>query len=182
MAVARRPLAEYLEEANRMIADDEGELLLPETAFLTCRKTRVTAATFADYYTDNPKHNTLNLLPSIFTPVLTVAGALDPDAHDLSAQLATAAPQASQSVSLVDGADRIFSGPLLREPVDPGLDFTDRIGVAMVMFQAAARICAAAVQAIAEINCQTVLAALRQQLLQRTDKRCAIVGQAVMHQ
>ena len=103
--------APKLAEANRMIAADEGDLLLEPTAFLSCPKARVTAHSYANYYAPNPKLNTLNLLPSLLLPVLAVTGSQAPDGPAMAELMSTSAQTNKQlTVSIIDGAGADFEG------------------------------------------------------------------------
>ena len=49
-----QPLKPVLDEANRMVAEDQVSGLMGNVGFLECPQARVTAGAFLDYYGQNP--------------------------------------------------------------------------------------------------------------------------------
>lgn len=90
------------------IAQAEPDALLGAVDFVYCANTRVTAASFLDYYRNDPRLDTPHLLPALRAPVLVVAAPGDevvPGLIEKTQQLTDAGK--IQRVVL-DGADHFF--------------------------------------------------------------------------
>jgi len=73
----KKDLAPILARARALVGAGKGATLLKDVDFLYCPKTSVTAATFVDYYRDNPERDTPSVIKRIKLPVLAVAGGDD---------------------------------------------------------------------------------------------------------
>jgi pimeloyl-ACP methyl ester carboxylesterase len=80
-----RPLKNDLAAAEELSSNENGNQLVDVPGFLSCPNAKVTAGAFANYYGENPKYETTNLLQSIKLPVLMVEGSADPDLRDIEA-------------------------------------------------------------------------------------------------
>ncbi len=78
-----QPLAPLLAQAEKMVAEDQGSMLMTGVPFLVCDNAKVTADAFVNYYGPNQNLYTPSILPNIRLPVLIVVGELDPLSHEL---------------------------------------------------------------------------------------------------
>lgn len=110
----KKDLKPLLAKAEKLVAAGKGDNVMPNTDFVYCADSSVTAATFVDYYQVNPKMNTLNLLPKIKKPVLVFSGSEDTTVVDLAKKLEpfTAKYDNIQSHEVVDATHMFldFSG------------------------------------------------------------------------
>jgi pimeloyl-ACP methyl ester carboxylesterase len=77
-----QPLRPVLEQARKLVEDGEGDTLLNVPGFLTCAKTRTTAAAFVDYYGGDNRQDIVSLLPELKQQTLVVVAGSDPAAKD----------------------------------------------------------------------------------------------------
>ena len=67
---ARITLASVLEKANGLVAAGKGDVLMESLNFVYCRDASVSAASFTDYYTFIPRHDTPTAIKDITVPLL----------------------------------------------------------------------------------------------------------------
>jgi pimeloyl-ACP methyl ester carboxylesterase len=104
-----QPLKPVLDEANRMVAEDQANGLMDNVGFLECPQARVTAGAFLNYYGQNPNLYTPSLIPSIKVPTLIVVGDLDPLGEELSEAIQGIPTDISRiSQVTIAGADHQF--------------------------------------------------------------------------
>ncbi|MBT3305452.1 MAG: alpha/beta hydrolase [Alphaproteobacteria bacterium] len=73
----KKDLGPLLSRAQALVKAGKGDTLMDDVDFVYCRKTKVAAATFVDYYKPNPDHDTPSVVDRAKVPVLVVAAAND---------------------------------------------------------------------------------------------------------
>ena len=96
-----------LKKANAMIKADKGDTLMKNTDFIFCKGATVRAATFADYYNENPNHYTPDLIKKIKVPVLVIDGSEDNLVPNIPG-LYTPKLKSGDRLEVVKGADHFF--------------------------------------------------------------------------
>ena len=93
------------------------DALLEGVSFLQCENATVTAASFISYYADEPRRNTLGLLPKIGKPTLVIAGSEDTVVTGLKGFVE---PLTGDNLRLmeVDGADHFFLDLCMEDVAD----------------------------------------------------------------
>jgi pimeloyl-ACP methyl ester carboxylesterase len=82
-----KPLAEVLQKAKNYVAQGKGDTIMSNTDFIYCKKAKVTAASFVDYYEPRPEFDTPTLLQKIKKPTLVIMGTEDQVVPDLPARM-----------------------------------------------------------------------------------------------
>ena len=103
-----RPLDEALAEARGRVEAGRGQDILPRPGYLTCTDTRVSADTLWDYYRDEPRRDTVVLLPRIQPPVLVVAAGGDEVVTGLPERVRPLTGGGRVRLAVIDGADHFF--------------------------------------------------------------------------
>jgi predicted alpha/beta-hydrolase family hydrolase len=102
----QKDLDTVLQKANALVKSGKGDTIMT-VDFIYCKDAKVTAASFADYYNDNPNHNTPDLIKKIKVPVLIIAGSNDTSVKDVAKVYAPALKEGDKIVT-VEGADHFF--------------------------------------------------------------------------
>jgi pimeloyl-ACP methyl ester carboxylesterase len=105
-------------QAQKRVSQGQGDAPMKEVGFLHCRNASVTAATFIDYYRNDPRFDTPVLLKSIARPVLVIVGTDDKVVPDLAKKVQPLADGDRIQLKLVDGADHFFRDLYAEEAVD----------------------------------------------------------------
>ncbi|HRD76319.1 MAG TPA: alpha/beta fold hydrolase [Hyphomicrobiaceae bacterium] len=106
-AAFKADLDGVLAEARRLVeAGDDDKLM--DVAFLTCPRTRVTAAAFLDYYDDERTLELAKLLPELKLPVHVVLAEKDEVAAETPAALDRLGRLAHVTRATIPGADHFF--------------------------------------------------------------------------
>lgn len=113
-----RDPAPILREAKRLTEAGRGAATLAETDFIYCPGATVSAASFADYYADEPRFDTPSLLPRIGVPTLVVAGSEDTVVGALIPKVRPLAEKGMVKLFVVDGADHFFRDLYADEAVE----------------------------------------------------------------
>lgn len=92
--------------ARVRLADPDA--LLGAVDFIYCPSTRVTAASFIDYYRDEPRMDTPALLPKIAAPVMVAAASEDSVVPGLLEKVRPQADAGKLKLLVLDGADHFF--------------------------------------------------------------------------
>ncbi|BBP42294.1 alpha/beta hydrolase [Thiosulfativibrio zosterae] len=105
----QQDLNALVKKANDLVKAGKGDTLMPKTNFVYCKESPVSAASFADYYQNNPMMDTLHVLPNIQKPVLVFAGTDDKVVVDLPKKIEPIL-EAHNNIEVfeVDGADHFF--------------------------------------------------------------------------
>ena len=103
----QKDLAPLLEKARALVKAGKGSELMEGVDFVYCPNTRVAAATFVDYYRDNPDRDTPSLIKRIKMPVLAVAGGNDRVNPEFAGRMKGTA-QANVKFIVVEDAGHFF--------------------------------------------------------------------------
>lgn len=97
-----------LAKANKLIKAGKGDTLMKDTDFIYCKKTQVTAAAFADYYTVKPQFDTPTLLNNPNKPTLVIMGSADTVVADLPEKLQPMIDAGKIETVTLEDADHFF--------------------------------------------------------------------------
>lgn len=97
-----------LAKANKLIKAGKGDTLMKDTDFIYCKKTQVTAAAFADYYTVKPQFDTPTLLKNPNKPTLVIMGSADTVVADLPEKLQPMIDAGKIETVTLEDADHFF--------------------------------------------------------------------------
>lgn len=101
-------LVPLLDEAEAMIESGRGEDLIGPVPFLHCGEARVSARSFAGYYANDPRFDTLALIGASDLPVIILSGTEDPLVEGLDDALASIEDATSLKHVSIEGADHFF--------------------------------------------------------------------------
>lgn len=119
------PRAVLLDRANQMIAAGQGDMMMEKVDFLYCKGASVTAATFADYYADDPRKDTLNLLKKLTVPTLLFYGTEETVVADVDGKIAAIEEMPNIQLQIIDGADHFFRDLYAEDLADAAVEFLD---------------------------------------------------------
>jgi pimeloyl-ACP methyl ester carboxylesterase len=105
-------------KAEKELAKGKGDALLQGVGFLHCPEASVTAASFVDYYREEPRFDTPSLLKHIKKPVLVIAGSEDNVVANLVPDVEPLADGKRVQLQIIDGADHFFRDLYAEEAVD----------------------------------------------------------------
>ena len=103
-----KPLAPILEKAQALVAQGKGDTLLENTDFIYCKKAKVTAAAFADYYAPKPQLDTPTILQKVNKPTLVIMGSADTVVADLPEKIKPLADAGKVETLMLEDADHFF--------------------------------------------------------------------------
>ncbi|MDX1796256.1 MAG: alpha/beta hydrolase [Hydrogenovibrio sp.] len=102
-------LNKLLAKAQALVRAGKGDTVMDHTDFVYCADTQVTAASFADYYANNPNMDTVHLLPKISKPVLVFAGTEDDVVKNMPEKIEPVLEKHSNiHLEVIDGATHFF--------------------------------------------------------------------------
>jgi pimeloyl-ACP methyl ester carboxylesterase len=102
------PLQPVLAEAEKLVAEDQFNMLMTDVPFLVCDRAKVTAGAFVNYYGPNQNLYTPSLIPNIKLPTLVAVGDLDPLANELLPAIQGIPDAKSIRLVTIPGADHFF--------------------------------------------------------------------------
>lgn len=102
------PLEPVLAEAERLVAEGNGDSWMEDIGFVYCENARATAAAVVGYYGPDPHFDTPSLMERIPKPVLVIAGSEDTVVPGLETSLAPLADNGIITLAVIDGADHMF--------------------------------------------------------------------------
>ena len=103
-----KPLAPILEKAQALVSQGKGDTLLENTDFIYCKKAKVTAAAFADYYAPKPQFDTPTILQKVNKPTLVIMGSADTVVADLPEKIKPLADAEKVETLMLEDADHFF--------------------------------------------------------------------------
>ena len=103
-----KPLNEILRKAKALVKAGKGTQILSGTDILYCPSSDVAAETFLSYYNQDPRANTVNLLPTLKVPALVVAGGNDTVVRGLPERIKSIADGIRLVLAVVEDADHFF--------------------------------------------------------------------------
>ncbi|HEY9079871.1 alpha/beta hydrolase [Magnetovibrio sp.] len=104
----KQPLAKVYGEAEAMVAAGKGAEFMKGVGVLYCPGADVTADSIVDYYVNDDRRHTPNLLPMINVPVLVIAGTKDTVVAGLIDAVEPLADGEKIQLAVIDGADHFF--------------------------------------------------------------------------
>lgn len=104
----KTPLAPILKRAQRLLQEGKGKTMLEDIGFIYCPDAKVSAASFASYYTPDSRMDTPSLLPLISKPVLVIAGSEDQVVKGLIDEMKAYTDRENVTFVTIDGADHFF--------------------------------------------------------------------------
>ena len=116
-----RPL---LQRAKALVAAGKGAEMLQHTGFIYCKEATVSAEAFVSYYQNDPRKDTVYLLPKIRQPVLLFIGSEDTVVPHLAEAIETLQPKPDNlRVVVIDGADHFFRDLYAEDLVEQAVEF-----------------------------------------------------------
>lgn len=103
----KKDLAPLLEKARALVKAGNGGALMEGVDFVYCPNTLVAAATFVDYYRDNPDRDTPSVIKRIKIPVLAVVGSQDRVNPKFAGRMKGTA-QANVTFTVIEDAGHFF--------------------------------------------------------------------------
>lgn len=118
----KKELAPLLERARSLVRAGKGGQIMDGVDFLYCPKTKASAATFAEYYKDNPDRDTPSVIKRIQMPVLAIAAGSDLLNSKFAGRM-KASRQANVTLVVVDGAGHFFRDLYGEDMADAVVEF-----------------------------------------------------------
>lgn len=118
-----KELKPVYERAKKLVDNRRGQEILDEVDFLHCPGTKVSAASFANYYGNEPRMDTPGLLNKINEPVLVIAGSEDTVVAGLIPKTQPLADSGKVELVVIDGADHFFRDLYADEVVEAVVSF-----------------------------------------------------------
>ncbi|QCU89489.1 alpha/beta hydrolase [Thiomicrorhabdus sediminis] len=103
-----KSLASVMAKAKKMVAAGKGNEMMADTDFIYCKKAKVAAASFVDYYEVKPQFDTPTLLKDINKPTLVVMGSADTVVADLPEKIQPLADAGKVETLMLEDADHFF--------------------------------------------------------------------------
>ncbi len=103
-----RALAEPLLQARALVKAGRGDEVIPAAGLLYCPGANVTAASFASYYSSDPRFDTPSILPDIKLPTLVIIASDDAVVRNLAARVKPLADGKRLRFAVIDGAGHFF--------------------------------------------------------------------------
>lgn len=121
-----KDLKPVYERARKLVDAHKGQEVLEDVDFIYCPGARVTAASFANYYGDEPRMDTPGLLNKINERVLVIAGSEDTVVTGLIPRTRPLADSGKVELVVIDGADHFFRDLYADEVVEAVVAFLGR--------------------------------------------------------
>lgn len=112
------PLAQRLEQAQKMVSTGKGQEMMNDIGFIYCPGANASAEAFVSYYQPDPRMHTPNLIPEIKVPVLVVAATEDQVVKGLPEAMAPLVEAGQAQMKIVDGADHYFLDFFIEDAAD----------------------------------------------------------------
>jgi len=119
----KQPLAKVYAEAEALVAAGKGAELMKGVGVLYCPGADVAADSFVDYYTEDERRHTPNLLALIKVPVLVIAGSKDTVVAGLIEAVEPMADGEKIQLAVVDEADHFFLDFYIEDAADAIAEF-----------------------------------------------------------
>lgn len=116
-------LAPIYNKAREMVDAGKGDTLMKGVGFIYCADAEVSAAAFENYYRNEPRFDTANLLPHIQVPVLVVAGSDDKVVADIVDKVEAIGVNEQRQLLVIDGADHFFRDLYADDAIAAVVDF-----------------------------------------------------------
>lgn len=124
----QKALAPTLSKAREIVKQGKGGTVLKHTSLINCPDTEVTAETFVSYYGQDPRLDTLYLLPKIKKPTLLLVADKDEVVVGLEKKVAPLVKRTQVQMQVIGGADHFFRDIYADEAVDAIGAFLKRVG------------------------------------------------------
>lgn len=123
----KKSLPKILSAAQAMVKAGKGDAWMEHTDFLYCKDTKVTAASFVDYYQPDERFNTITLMPRVKQPILAFIGTEDKVVPGFKKQVpAVAAKYPHITLKVIDGAGHFYRDLYAEEVVESIVDFISK--------------------------------------------------------
>ena len=103
-----KSLNEILRKAKGLVKTGKGSQILSGTDILYCPGSDVAAETFVSYYNQDPRADTVNLLPDLNIPSLVIVGGNDTVVRGLPERMKSIADGRRLVLAVVEDADHFF--------------------------------------------------------------------------
>ena len=117
----KTPLAPLLDNADALLKNSKGDVMLNDIGLLYCHNASVSAASFVSYYGDDGKKHAPDLTGAIKKPTLMVVAGNDTMMRNLDKLVAPDPPRLN--VVTIDGADHFFLDLYLDDLADRIVEF-----------------------------------------------------------
>jgi alpha-beta hydrolase superfamily lysophospholipase len=104
----KKSLESLLNQANKLIKSGNGNQIMNDIDFIYCKKAKVTASSFVDYYAKKPQFDTPLLLKETTKPTLVVIGSDDNVVPELPERLKPLEAKGTIQTITIDDADHFF--------------------------------------------------------------------------
>jgi len=121
-----KDLKPLLEKAQALVKVGKAEEILKGVDFIYCKEANVSAASFASYYTPEPRFNTPSLLSKINKPVLIFAGSEDTVVKNLDKKYEVLADKGNSELRVIDGAGHMFQDLYAEDVVEAIAEFIEQ--------------------------------------------------------
>jgi pimeloyl-ACP methyl ester carboxylesterase len=116
---------DILSKANAMVKSGKGSTVMPNTNFIYCKSTSVSADSFVSYYGSDPHFDTLKMLTRIKQPSIIIVGTEDDVVPGLQEKAATVADGKKITLKIIDGAGHFLRDLHLEDAVDIVVDWLE---------------------------------------------------------
>jgi len=114
----QKPLTPLLEKAQKLVKAGKGDTLLEHVDVLNCPDSSVTANSFVSYYGQDPRVDSLGLIPKISKPILIVVAGNDEIVVGLDKKVARLIDGKRVQMKIVEAADHMFRDLYADDAVD----------------------------------------------------------------
>ena len=118
-----KELKPILAKAQALLQAGKPRQIMKGIDFIYCKDANVSAASFASYYTPEPRMDTPSLLSKIKKPVLIFSGTEDTVVKDLDKIYAALPDKGNSELAIIDGAGHMFLDLYTEEMVDKIVEF-----------------------------------------------------------
>ncbi len=101
-------LEPLLKQAQAMVTQSQGEVMMQNIGFIYCSDTQATAEAFVSYNQQDPKMDTANLVNEIAYPLTVFAGSEDNTVQNLIPKMESKLDGDKAKLVVIEGADHFF--------------------------------------------------------------------------
>jgi len=120
---------EIMQRAQKLIDTGKGDDIMPATDFNYCPQTRVTANSFASYYSpssDNRFQNFVEFIPRLTVPTLITTGTADERQPEIEKNVRPYVDGKLVHLSVIEGAGHFFRDFNIEEALEAAVEFLEK--------------------------------------------------------